>query len=105
MGLREEYEQARAFIKENFTMINANQVSTFETTIRFLGGFLSLYALTADPMYVEKATEVADSLLPAFDTKSGIAKSIVNIPTKTASNYGWVMRNFLKLYYNFDQQP
>lgn len=50
MGLREEYEQAKEFIKNNFTMDNANQVSTFETTIRFLGGFLSLYALTTDPM-------------------------------------------------------
>jgi mannosyl-oligosaccharide alpha-1,2-mannosidase len=91
MGLREEYEQARAFIKENFTMSNAQQLSTFETTIRFLGGFLSLYALTADPMYAEKATEVADALLPAFDTKTGIAKSLVNTQTKTASNYGWVL--------------
>lgn len=91
MGLRDEYDQARAFIKENFTMANANQLSTFETTIRFLGGFLSLYALTADPIYIDKATEVADALMPAFETKSGIAKSLVNVPTKTASNYGWVM--------------
>lgn len=91
MGLREEYEQARAFIKENFTMSNAQQLSTFETTIRFLGGFLSLYALTADPIYIERATEVADALLPAFETKTGIAKSLVNTQTKTATNYGWVM--------------
>jgi mannosyl-oligosaccharide alpha-1,2-mannosidase len=90
MGLHEEYEQAREFISENFTMTNAHEISVFETTIRFLGGFLSLYALTSDPMYLKKATEVGDALLPAFDTKSGIAKSLVNVPMKTANNYGWV---------------
>ncbi|KAI6213197.1 Alpha-1,2-Mannosidase [Aphelenchoides besseyi] len=97
MQMHDEYEQARSFIKDNFTITNANQLSVFETTIRFLGGFLSLYALTADPMYIstvlissEKATEVADALLPAFDTKTGIAKSLVNVKTKQGTNYGWV---------------
>ncbi|KAI6186259.1 Alpha-1,2-Mannosidase [Aphelenchoides besseyi] len=90
MQMHDEYEQARSFIKDNFTISNANQLSVFETTIRFLGGFLSLYALTADPMYIEKATEVADALLPAFDTKTGISKSLVNVKTKQATNYGWV---------------
>ncbi|KAI6217852.1 Alpha-1,2-Mannosidase [Aphelenchoides fujianensis] len=91
MQLREEYEHAREFIKDNFTIKAAGQLSTFETTIRFLGGFLSLYALTSDPLYIEKATEVADALLPAFNTKTGIAKSLVNVKTKQASNYGWVL--------------
>lgn len=90
MGLNEEYEHAKAFIKENFTISNAQQLSTFETTIRFLGGLLSLYALTSDAIYIDKATEVADALMPAFDTKSGIAKSLVNVQTKVSSNYGWV---------------
>jgi mannosyl-oligosaccharide alpha-1,2-mannosidase len=90
MGLHDEYEQAKAFIKDNFTIANAHQLSTFETTIRFLGGLLSLYALTADSMYIDKATEVADALMPAFETKSGIAKSLVNVQTKVSSNYGWV---------------
>jgi mannosyl-oligosaccharide alpha-1,2-mannosidase len=90
MGLHDEYEQAKAFIKDNFTIANAHQLSTFETTIRFLGGLLSLYALTADSMYIDKTIEVADALMPAFETKSGIAKSLVNVQTKVSSNYGWV---------------
>ncbi|CAD5232071.1 unnamed protein product [Bursaphelenchus xylophilus] len=91
MGLHEEYEQAKDFIKNNFSIHNAKTASTFETTIRFTGGLLSLYALTKDPMYIDKAVEVSDALLPAFNTKTGIAMSLVDVPGKSASNYGWVM--------------
>ena len=33
MGLHDEYEQARAWIQQNFTMTNAATLSTFETTV------------------------------------------------------------------------
>ncbi|KIH52200.1 hypothetical protein ANCDUO_17700 [Ancylostoma duodenale] len=53
MGLRKEYEQARDYIKENFDMNKATgTLSVFETTIRFLGGLLSLYALTNEKFYM-----------------------------------------------------
>lgn len=41
-------------------------VSTFETSIRVLGGLLSAYAMTHDKMYVAKATDLADRLSRAF---------------------------------------
>jgi mannosyl-oligosaccharide alpha-1,2-mannosidase len=41
-------------------------VSTFETSIRVLGGLLSAYAMTHDKMYVGKATDIADRLSRAF---------------------------------------
>lgn len=40
-----------------------------------------MYALTGDPMYKEKAKEVADRLLPAFQTPTGIPNALVNIQT------------------------
>jgi mannosyl-oligosaccharide alpha-1,2-mannosidase len=43
----------------------------FETNIRYLGGFLSLYALTGDDLFKEKAQEVCDKLLPAFNSPTG----------------------------------
>ncbi|EYC38168.1 hypothetical protein Y032_0738g1955 [Ancylostoma ceylanicum] len=53
MGLRKEYEQARDYIKENFDMNKATgTLSVFETTIRFLGGLLSLFALTGEQFYM-----------------------------------------------------
>jgi len=47
----------------------AVDVSLFETTIRILGGFLSAYHLTHDPLYKEKASALAERLLPAFESK------------------------------------
>ncbi|XGW04411.1 hypothetical protein V3C99_015526 [Haemonchus contortus] len=90
MDLKEEYEEARNYIKENFNMTLATgTLSVFETTIRFLGGLLSLYALTGEDFYVEKARSVGEALLPAFNTPSGIPKSNIHMNTKHASNYGW----------------
>ena len=45
--------------------------SVFEVTIRFLGGLLSAYALTKDTLYRDKAQDLANRLMPAFDTKFG----------------------------------
>lgn len=54
-------------------------MSVFETNIRFVGGFLTMYALTGETMYKDKAQEVADKLLPAFQTPTGIPHALVNI--------------------------
>ena len=78
MGLDQEFNEARNWIAENFNFKNTcAAVSLFETTIRFLGGFLSAFALSKDGIFLEKAVQVADALLPAFDTPHGIP-------------YGWV---------------
>ncbi|PVG00778.1 seven-hairpin glycosidase [Serendipita vermifera] len=44
----------------------------FETTIRYLGGLLSAYHLTGDPVLLQKADELGETLLPAFNTPSKI---------------------------------
>lgn len=38
-----------------------------------------MYALTGDAMYKEKAQYVADKLLPAFQTPTGIPMALVNL--------------------------
>lgn len=40
-----------------------------------------MYSFTGDAMYKEKAQEVADKLLPAFQTPTGIPNALVNIRT------------------------
>lgn len=55
------------------------ELSVFETNIRFVGGFLTMYAITGEQMYKDKAQEVADKLLPAFQTPTGIPNALVNI--------------------------
>lgn len=65
-------------------------VSVFETNIRLVGGLLSCFALTGDAMFRDKAREVAERLLPAFDTPTGVPRALVNLKTGHSKNYRWV---------------
>ncbi len=40
---------------------------------------MSAYALTKDKRFIIRATEIADRLLPAFNTPSGIPHGLVNL--------------------------
>ena len=48
--------------------------STFETTIRVVGGLLAAYDLTKEEVYLKKAKDMGDRLLPAFNTPVGYPK-------------------------------
>lgn len=82
MNLTDEYKQARDYVENelDFGSINS-EVSVFEFNIRFVGGLLTGYALTKDPIYLKKAEEIAEKLLPAFNTPTGIPYSIINPST------------------------
>ncbi|XP_037040353.1 mannosyl-oligosaccharide alpha-1,2-mannosidase IA-like [Bradysia coprophila] len=96
MGLNEEYQKGRDWIEKNFSFGNVNgDLSVFETNIRFVGGLLSMYAFTGDELFKTKAQEVADKLLPAFETDSGIPRSLVNIQTGYSKNYNWASGSIL----------
>jgi mannosyl-oligosaccharide alpha-1,2-mannosidase len=57
-------------------------VPFFETTIRYLGGMLSAYALSGEPTLLRHAERIGQMLLPAFSaTKSGLPAYSVNVET------------------------
>lgn len=90
MGLHKEYDEGRDWVERKFTLDNVgNDLSVFETNIRFIGGFLTCYAFTGDKLFLEKAKYVADKLLPAFQTPTGIPYALVNVNTGISKNYGW----------------
>ena len=71
MGLREEFELAVDAVKEiDFTTCALTDINVFETTIRYLGGFLGAYDISEGkyPQLLAKATEMGDMLYKAFDT-------------------------------------
>jgi mannosyl-oligosaccharide alpha-1,2-mannosidase len=71
MGLHDEFNNAVKAIKEiDFSTCALDQLNVFETTIRYLGGFLSAYDLSGGkyPILIQKATEMGDMLYKAFDT-------------------------------------
>lgn len=89
MGYFDEYQRGKDWIEKNFNLNVNSDISLFEVNIRFIGGFLSLYTLTKEKMFLTKAEEVATLLLPAFETKTGIPYALVNPITKRSKNYNW----------------
>jgi len=89
MGFKEEFKQARDWVAKNLNFDVGTQVSVFEMNIRFVGGLLSAYALTKDELFKVKAKELADKLMPAFNTPTGIPWAIVNLKNGHGMNYGW----------------
>ena len=96
MNLTSKVKHARQWISSSLNYEINHEVNTFETTIRMLGGLLSAHYLSTsypqlaplkeddvnqpgEDLYIEKATDLADRLLGAFDSKSGIPYASVNL--------------------------
>ncbi|KAL3632152.1 mannosyl-oligosaccharide alpha-1,2-mannosidase [Castilleja foliolosa] len=89
MGLDEEFQKARDWVAESLDFNKNYDASVFETTIRVVGGLLSSYDLSGDTVFLEKAKDIADRLLPAWDTPSGIPYNIINLANGNPHNPGW----------------
>lgn len=82
MNLTEEYEAARDWVATRLDFDKQQDVNVFETTIRVLGGLLSAYHLSGgDSIYLEKAQDLGNRLVGAFNTESGIPYPSVTLST------------------------
>eukprot|EP01041_Mallomonas_annulata_P002517 gene2517-4896_t len=88
MGMEEEFKEAKEWVEKSLTFDHAGTVSVFETTIRELGGLLSAYDLSGEEIFLTKAKELGNKLLPAFNTNTGIPSSQVNFRSGQAAD-GW----------------
>lgn len=80
MGMRDEFDRAVGSATSiDFTRTNLAQINVFETTIRYLGGFLSAYDLSKDQRLLRKAVEVGEMLYKAFDTPNRMPKTRWNM--------------------------
>jgi mannosyl-oligosaccharide alpha-1,2-mannosidase len=69
MDMREEFNEAVAAVdKIDFTNTELKEVNIFETNIRYLGGFLAAFELSADMRLLRKAVQVGEMIYKAFDT-------------------------------------
>ena len=97
MNLTSRLGHAREWVHKSLTWDQDQDVNTFETTIRMMGGLLSAHYLSnefpsmapltekqlsdtgGEDLYLEKAKDLADRLMSAFDSPTGIPWSSVNI--------------------------
>jgi endoplasmic reticulum Man9GlcNAc2 1,2-alpha-mannosidase len=83
MGLDEEFAEARDWVANELTFNRDGKFNTFEITIRVLGGLLSAYHLSNDQIFLDKAIDLAERILPVFETQSRLPLSFVNLAQKT----------------------
>lgn len=89
MGLHEELAAARDWVAHSLQLDQHRDVNLFETTIRVLGGLLSMHTLTEEQMYLDKALELGRRLLPGFRSASGVPYSDVNLASGVAHAPAW----------------
>ena len=86
MGLEREYNLARTHARAlDFTLLMGTgsgygaadgvTIPTFETCIRYLGGFVAAYDLSGDELMLERGRELGDWMMGAFGTKHGLPMS------------------------------
>lgn len=73
MGLSNEFEQATNWVDRVLDFDNADtEVSVFELIIRAVGGLLGAHSLSGRPIFLTRAKELAERLLPALNTSSNL---------------------------------
>ncbi len=85
MGLTEEAKEAKALILDSLDFNKDIMVQNFEITIRMLGGLISAYQLDGDTVFLDLAVDLANRLLPVFDSPTGMPYWGVNLKTGQTS--------------------
>jgi hypothetical protein len=90
MNLTSQLADSRLWVSRKLTWEQDQDVNTFETTIRMLGGLLAAHYLTTqlpsvasrrDFVYLEKSIDLADRLLGAYDSQSGVPYASIDLRT------------------------
>jgi mannosyl-oligosaccharide alpha-1,2-mannosidase len=80
MGMKDEFfEAVKAVALIDFGESEVKSVSVFETTIRYLGGLISAYDLSHQPVLLEKAVQLGEMLYRAFDTENHMPLNWLNL--------------------------
>jgi len=81
MGLDDEAAEAKELILEQLSFDQDFSVQVFEIVIRTLGGLISAYQMDGDERFLVLATDLADRLLPAYESATGMPYGRVHLQT------------------------
>ncbi len=85
MGLKKQAAEDERLIDDSLSFDKDISVSNFEITISMLGGLLSGYELNHDKKFLELATDLANRLLPVYNSPTGMPYRFVNLKTGKVS--------------------
>lgn len=106
MSLNEIFDEAREWVAKSLDLASDRYNNLFEITIRYsihsvwnlvlkfgafriMGGLLSAYNLSGDKIFLEKAYDLGNRTMPAFDTASHIPLSDINLKRLQAKSPSW----------------
>jgi len=81
MGLHKEADEAKKIILDSLSFDKNISVKFFEINIRLVGGLLSSYELTHEKGFLVLAEDLANRLMPVFNSKTGMPYMYVNLKT------------------------
>ena len=87
MGLTDRYRAARDWVATKLDFSRVGRVIVFETVIRIMGSLISMFHLTGDPMYLQKAEDLGGRLAASFETPQGLPWPICSL-NETGTCYG-----------------
>jgi len=104
LGLTTEAIEAKELILTRLDFNIDNDVQVFEITIRLLGGLITAYELDGNKKFLTLATDLANRLMPAFNSATGMPYRYVHLQTgktrdgiNNPAEIGTLMMEFGKL--------
>lgn len=104
LGMKKEAAEARELILSKLSFDADNDVQVFEIVIRLLAALQTAYEMDGDPRFLSLAKDLADRLMPAFETPTGIPYRYVHLQTgktrdalNNPAEIGTLMMEFGKL--------
>ncbi len=104
LGLTDEAKEAKDLILSKLNFNIDNDVQVFEITIRLLAGLITAYEMDGDKKFLSLATDLANRMMPAFNTPTGMPYRYVHLQTgkirdsvNNPAEIGTLMMEFGKL--------
>lgn len=104
LGMKKEAEEAKQLILSQLNFDVNNEVQVFEIVIRLLGGLEAAYEIDGNEKFLTLAKDLADRLLPAFTTPTGMPYRYIHLQTgklrdsiNNPAEIGTLMMEFGKL--------
>ena len=101
MDLQEEAAEAKALVMEGLSFDHDFPVQVFEMNIRLLGGLITAYQMDGDERFLALARDLADRMMPAFESATGMPYVRVNLrsgekewPVNNPAEIGTLMLEF-----------
>lgn len=82
LGLTKEANEAKELILSKLSFDVDNEVQVFEVTIRILAGLITAYEMDGNSKFLVLATDLADRMMPAFNTSTGMPYRYVHLQTE-----------------------